>query len=75
MCCGMEKIALIKKAYRNKLAGKNKELSKQRMAICKNCELLVLGICLACGCPMEIKSTLPEIECEHPDGPKWNKAE
>lgn len=74
MCCGTQKVYLIKKAYLNKLQGKNKELSAQRMEICNACELLIMGICQACFCPMAIKSTLKEVECEHPDGPKWLKA-
>lgn len=72
-CCGQIKVLQIARAHANKLLKINQEISSQRMAICNACELLKDGVCIACGCDMEAKSTLKDsnIKCEHPDGAKW----
>lgn len=39
------------------------ELAQQRLAICKDCEKLVSGTCLACGCYVEIRSSIRKGKC------------
>jgi len=47
------------------------DVSKERMAICRNCpELLPTGNCKICKCFMSIKTKLPNASC--PLG-KWDK--
>ncbi len=75
ICCGqaakaIRKVQLITKAYMNHVNGVNKDISVMRMRICKGedsgqaCEFYKRGICTACGCVIEIKSTLQDNECD-----------
>lgn len=44
------------------------EVKESRLAICHQCPLLKMGICLSCGCVMQLKAGLPHASC--PEG-RW----
>lgn len=39
------------------------ELAQTRLKICQDCEKLVRGTCLACGCYVEIRSSIRKGKC------------
>ena len=46
------------------------EVAEQRMAICRECPMLQLGVCQECHCVMALKTKLPNAECpQH----KWGR--
>lgn len=51
------------------------QISKERMAICSNCEHLVfLNRCEICGCFMNLKVKFANMRCPLPE-PKWTEYE
>lgn len=46
------------------------EYSK-RIKQCKNCEYLISGMCLKCGCYVEIRARLKDKVCADYDNRKW----
>ena len=46
----------------------NPEGYEERLLICKNCELLNAGTCLACGCYVELRAAAKVGSCPHK---KW----
>lgn len=42
--------------FTEKITGKSKQLYKDRMAICQNCEYNIHGICKLCGCVLKAKT-------------------
>jgi len=53
------------------------EVKKMRMEACNGCDQLreVFGLknCKVCDCFVDAKSSLVEMDCEHPDGSKWRR--
>ena len=45
--------------------------AQQRLNHCKNCEFLISGMCLKCGCYVEIRTRLKKSECPNYDNKKW----
>ena len=43
-------------------------LYEERLAICKQCELLLDGMCRSCGCYVELRAAVAERSCP---GDKW----
>ncbi len=41
---------------------------KQRLEICRDCDYLISGICLKCGCYVEIRAALKDKSCSYD---KW----
>ncbi len=41
------------------------ELYEKRLSICKACELLNAGTCLACGCYVELRAAAKAAGCPH----------
>ena len=48
----------------------DKEYNK-RLSKCKNCEYLISGMCLKCGCYVEIRAALKNKNCPDFDDRKW----
>lgn len=47
-----------------------KELYEQRLQICKECEMLLSGMCRLCGCFVEMRAAIKKRSC--PGAPqKW----
>lgn len=44
------------------------ECYEERLSICKSCELLNAGTCLACGCYVELRAAMKDSRCPHK---KW----
>lgn len=40
-----------------------KRISKERLAVCGNCDRFSDGLCDECGCVMDIKTMFPDSEC------------
>ncbi len=43
---------------------------ERRLGICKNCDLLLDGMCRACGCYVELRAVSKEQECPYEH---WNR--
>lgn len=50
-------------------------MAKQRLEICKPCDLNVYGQCAACFCNLKAKAEIEGEKCEHPSGNKWRDSE
>ena len=48
----------------------DKALYSERLHICRNCDRLINGTCLECGCYVEIRAALKKAECPQK---KWEK--
>ena len=42
-----------------------------RLAKCKDCDNLISGMCLKCGCYVEIRAALKNKKCPDVDNQKW----
>lgn len=42
-----------------------------RLDKCRNCESLISGMCLKCGCYVEIRAALKNKKCPDVDNQKW----
>jgi hypothetical protein len=77
MCCkgaftAVNGVKNIAKGYAYLVGGINEELGKKRMAICTNCPHLKGGlVCDFCGCAMDAKTRLPDMECASPNNKRW----
>ena len=49
----------------------DEEVTSKRLSVCKDCEKINQGTCLACGCYVEIRAALKAGKCPYS---KWNKA-
>ncbi|MGN0522105.1 MAG: DUF6171 family protein [Eubacterium sp.] len=45
---------------------------KSRLELCKKCDNLISGMCLKCGCYVEIRAILKNKACPDYDNRKWN---
>lgn len=45
------------------------ELYEQRLAVCKDCDLLLEGMCRSCGCYVELRAVMKKNACP------WHKWE
>lgn len=62
------------KAYIDNLSDDLKvsnELYEYRLSHCKKCDQLISGMCLKCGCYVEIRAILNNKECANFDDKKW----
>ncbi len=49
----------------------DEEIFIQRISLCKECENLISGMCLKCGCYVEIRARLKDADCPDYDNAKW----
>lgn len=42
-----------------------------RLTLCKNCDNLISGMCLKCGCYVEIRAILKDKDCPDYNNRKW----
>lgn len=76
-CCGKPHTAFngiknVAQGYAYLVLGVNDELGTKRFAICSNCPNLRGGItCNLCGCNMQAKSRLPQVECADSKNKRW----
>ncbi|MCM1114451.1 MAG: DUF6171 family protein [Clostridium sp.] len=47
------------------------ELYEKRLSLCKACDNLIAGMCLKCGCYVEIRAVLKNKNCANYDDRKW----
>ncbi len=45
--------------------------ANKRLNLCKNCDNLISGMCLKCGCYVEVRTRLKNSECPNYDNKKW----
>lgn len=43
----------------------------QRLEHCKSCDMLIAGMCLKCGCYVEVRAALKDKSCADFDNRKW----
>lgn len=46
-------------------------LRDKRLALCKDCDYLISGMCRQCGCYVEIRAALKDKSCPNFDDRKW----
>ncbi|MBQ9531160.1 MAG: hypothetical protein IJR70_03705 [Eubacterium sp.] len=44
----------------------------ERISFCRECENLISGMCLKCGCYVEVRAKLKDAFCPDFDNKKWN---
>lgn len=49
----------------------NDDLYKKRLSLCRECDNLISGMCLKCGCYVEIRAALKNKACPDFDDKKW----
>ncbi len=49
----------------------NDDLYLKRLSFCKECDNLISGICLKCGCYVEIRAVFRNKSCPDFDDKKW----
>lgn len=49
----------------------NDNIYEQRINQCKNCDNLISGMCLKCGCYVELRARLKDKNCADFDNRKW----
>lgn len=47
------------------------ETYRSRLDCCKNCDCLISGMCLKCGCYVEVRAVLKDKSCPDFNNPKW----
>jgi len=47
------------------------DIYKNRLSICKTCDNLISGMCLKCGCYVEIRAILKNKNCPDYDNTRW----
>lgn len=47
------------------------DLYKKRLSLCRECDNLISGMCLKCGCYVEIRAALKNKACPDFDDKKW----
>ena len=48
-------------------------LYMHRLAVCRECDSLIPGVCMKCGCYPEFRAAFLKMNC--PDGDKWANRE
>lgn len=43
----------------------------RRLSFCKNCEKLISGMCICCGCYVEVRAVFKKNCCADYDNKKW----
>jgi len=46
------------------------EMNAERLNICRNCDHLQNGMCVLCGCYVELRAAKAQMKCPHVPG-KW----
>jgi hypothetical protein len=49
----------------------NNDIYRKRLDICKQCDYLISGMCLKCGCYVEVRAVLKDKVCPNYDNRKW----
>lgn len=47
------------------------EVYQKRLSLCRECDNLISGMCLKCGCYVEIRAVLKDKSCPNCDERKW----
>lgn len=47
------------------------EIYNYRLSMCKKCDSLISGMCLKCGCYVEVRAILKNKDCTNFDDKKW----
>lgn len=50
-------------------------LYDRRLSLCKTCDYLISGMCLKCGCYVELRAALKNKACPNPDDVRWEKSD
>ena len=45
--------------------------AEKRLNCCKSCDSLISGMCLKCGCYVEVRARLKDSECPDYDNRQW----
>lgn len=47
------------------------ELYEERLSYCKDCDFLLSGTCMKCGCYVELRAAFKEQRCANASDRKW----
>ena len=51
----------------------SKDVYYKRLSFCKECDNLISGMCIKCGCYCELRAALKSKACADYDNRKWDK--
>ncbi|MBQ6051891.1 MAG: hypothetical protein IJL30_01225 [Clostridia bacterium] len=57
-----------------KLSEKEKaseEIYNSRLEECKNCDNLISGVCMKCGCYVEFRAAFKKMKCPNANNRRW----
>ena len=49
----------------------DEELYNRRLDACRNCDHLISGICMKCGCYVEFRAAFRQMKCPNVSDRKW----
>ena len=49
----------------------DEDVALERLDLCRECDNLISGMCLKCGCYVEIRARLRDSDCPDFDNKKW----
>ncbi len=49
----------------------SRDVYEQRLSVCKDCEQLISGMCLKCGCYVEFRAAFKDKRCPDSKGGRW----
>ncbi|MBR0535129.1 MAG: hypothetical protein IIX14_01990 [Clostridia bacterium] len=49
----------------------SQDVYEQRLSVCKDCEQLISGMCLKCGCYVEFRAAFKDKRCPDSKGGRW----
>ena len=49
----------------------DEDLYRQRLELCRDCDHLISGICMKCGCYVEFRAAFRKMKCPNAADRKW----
>ncbi len=47
------------------------EIYQKRLSECKNCDFLISGVCMKCGCYVEFRAAFKKMKCPNANNRRW----
>ena len=49
----------------------SEEIYQKRLSECKNCDCLISGVCMKCGCYVEFRAAFKKMKCPNANNRRW----
>jgi len=50
------------------------EVYSERLALCRDCDMLISGVCAKCGCYVEFRAAFADQQCPNVKNRKWYRS-